>query len=296
MSVKAARPGAAPATVAVEPVDTRLASVRAIYIIWYRDILRYWRDRWRLVASLAQPLLFLVVFGSGLSSALGRGTLFGSATGFTYIQFMYPGIIGMAILFTAIFGAMSIVWDREFGFLKEVLVAPIDRSAVAIGKALGSTTQAMIQGLILLVLAPFVGVKLSPLTVLELIPLAAILAFGLSSFGVALASMMKSLQGFQVVMNFLMMPMFFLSGALFPLTSSLPGWMTWLTHLDPASYGIDPLRRVVLSDSGRPSRVVEQFALTINGQVLPIPLEAGIVLAFGAVMLGIAVMMFQRRD
>ncbi len=296
MSVKAASPGAAPTTAAVEPVDTRLASLRAIYIIWYRDILRYWRDRWRLVASLAQPLLFLVVFGSGLSSALGRGTLFGSAAGFTYIQFMYPGIIGMAILFTAIFGAMSIVWDREFGFLKEVLVAPIDRSAVAIGKALGSTTQAMIQGLILLVLAPFVGVKLSPLTVLELIPLAGILAFGLSSFGVALASMMKSLQGFQVVMNFLMMPMFFLSGALFPLTSSLPGWMTWLTRLDPASYGIDPLRRVVLSDSGRPSRMVEQFALTINGQVLPIPMEAGIVLAFGAVMLGIAVMMFQRRD
>src|SRR5712691_7072206 len=125
------------------------------------------------------------------------------------------------------------------------LVAPIDRSAVAIGKALGSTTQAMIQGLILLVLAPLVGVKLSFLTIAEVIPLAALLAFGLSSFGVALASSMKSLQSFQVVMNFLMMPMFFLSGALFPLTN-LPGWMTVLTRLDPASYGIDPLRRVVL--------------------------------------------------
>jgi len=291
MSVTAA----ASAAPAVAPVDTRMASLRAIYIIWYRDILRYWRDRWRLVASLAQPLLFLVVFGAGLSSSLGRGTVFGTPGGFSYIQFMYPGIIGMAILFTAIFGAMSIVWDREFGFLKEVLVAPIDRSAVAIGKALGGTTQAMIQGLILLVLAPFVGVKLSFLTIVELIPLAALLAFGLSSFGVALASTMKSLQGFQVVMNFLMMPMFFLSGALFPLTN-LPGWMTWLTRLDPASYGIDPLRRVVLSDSGRSSALVERFALTINGQVLPIPLEAGIVLAFGAVMLGIAVVMFQRRD
>jgi ABC-2 type transport system permease protein len=285
----------ASAAPALAPVDTRMASLRAIYIIWYRDILRYWRDRWRLVASLAQPLLFLVVFGAGLSSALGRGTVFGTTGGFSYIQFMYPGIIGMAILFTAIFGAMSIVWDREFGFLKEVLVAPIDRSAVAIGKALGSTTQAMIQGLILLVLAPFVGVKLSFLTVVELIPLAALLAFGLSTFGVALASAMKSLQGFQVVMNFLMMPMFFLSGALFPLTN-LPGWMTVLTRLDPASYGIDPLRRVVLSDSGRSSALVERFGLTINGQVLPIPLEAGIVLAFGAVMLGIAVVMFQRRD
>ncbi len=295
MSVKAqvATPG--PIAAPLAPVDTRLASLRAIYIIWYRDLLRYWRDRWRLVASLAQPLLFLIVFGSGLSSSLGRGTIFGSSTGFSYIQFMYPGIIGMAILFTAIFGAMSIVWDREFGFLKEVLVAPIDRSSVAIGKALGGTTQAMIQGLILLVLAPFVGVKLSLLTVLAMVPLAAVLAFGLSSFGVMLASMMKSLQGFQVVMNFLMMPMFFLSGALFPLTG-LPGWMTVLTRIDPASYGIDPLRRVVLSDSGLPSAVIDRLGLTINGQVLAIPLEAGVMLAFGAVMLGIAVVMFQRRD
>jgi ABC-2 type transport system permease protein len=271
------------------PIDTRIASLRAIYIIWYRDILRYWRDRWRLVASLAQPLLFLVVFGSGLSSALGGA--FSRGAGLSYIQFMYPGIIGMSILFTAIFGAMSIVWDREFGFLKEVLVAPIDRWAVAIGKALGGTTQAMIQGLILLVLAPFIGVKLNLLTVLELLPLAAILAFGLSSFGVMIASMMKSLQGFQVVMNFLMMPMFFLSGALFPLTN-LPGWMTVLTRLDPASYGIDPIRRVVLANSGASSA----YGLTIAGNILSVPMEAGIMFAFGAVMLGIAVVMFQRRD
>src|SRR3982074_2022522 len=127
---------AKPLAVAKAPVDTRIASLRAVYIIWYRDILRYWRDRWRLIASLAQPLLFLVVFGSGLSSSLGGG-LFGGGRGLSYMQFMFPGIIGMSILFTSIFGAMSIVWDREFGFLKEVLVAPIDRWAVAIGKALG---------------------------------------------------------------------------------------------------------------------------------------------------------------
>src|SRR5438128_5687943 len=205
MSVETATKPVITAEAQAAPVDTRTASLRAIYIIWYRDLLRYWRDRWRLVASLAQPLLFLVVFGSGLSSALGRDSLFGASGGFTYIQFVYPGIIGMAILFTAIFGAMSIVWDREFGFLKEVLLAPIDRSAVAIGKALGSTTQAMIQGLILLVLAPFVGIKLNFLPIIELILLADVLAFGLSTFGVALASTMKSLQGFQVVMNFLMM-------------------------------------------------------------------------------------------
>src|SRR5438270_11415473 len=157
MSVETASPTLAPAKPA--PVDTRMATLRAIYIIWYRDILRYWRDRWRLVASLAQPLLFLLVFGSELSSSLGGA--FGRGTGISYIQFMYPGIIGMSILFSAIFGAMSIVWDREFGFLKEVLVAPIDRWSVAVGKALGGTTQAMIQGLRLLVLAPCDGVKLS---------------------------------------------------------------------------------------------------------------------------------------
>ena len=280
--------------VAPRTVDTRIASLRAVYIIWYRDILRYWRDRWRLVASLAQPLLFLVVFGSGLSSSLGGG-LFGGGRGLSYTQFMFPGIIGMSILFTAIFGAMSIVWDREFGFLKEVLVAPIDRWAVAIGKALGSTTQAMVQGLIILVLAPFVGVHLSVLTVLEIIPLAAVLAFGLSSLGVAIASMMRSLQGFQVVMNFLMMPMFFLSGALFPLTN-LPGWMTVLTRLNPASYGIDPLRRVVLSDSGLSNAFVDRIGLTVGGRLLAIPLEVSIVFAFGLVMLGIAVVSFQRRD
>src|SRR5947208_2852988 len=220
------------------PVDTRAASLRAIYIIWYRDILRYWRDRWRLVASLAQPLLFLVVFGSGLSSSLGGA--FGRGSGISYIQFMYPGIIGMSVLFTAMFGAMSIVWDREFGFLKEVLVAPISRAAVAVGKTLGGATQASIQGVIMLALAPVVGVRLTVVNVLELIPMIFVLAFALSAVGVALGARMRSLQGFQMVMNFLMMPLFFLSGALFPLSANLPAWMTVLTRLDPAAYGVDP--------------------------------------------------------
>src|SRR5207247_4870816 len=208
---------------------------------------------------------------------------------------MYPGIIGMSVLFSAIFGAMSIVWDREFGFLKEVLVAPIDRSAVAIGKSLGGATQAMVQGLILLILAPLIGVKLTLGSVVALVPLVFVLAFALSSMGVAIASRMRSMQGFQVVMNFLMMPMFFLSGALFPL-SGLPAWMTILTRLDPATYGMDALRRAVLSQSGLPSAVIDKLGLTINGQVLPIMLEAGIMLAFGIVMLAIAVVSFKRRD
>ena len=274
-------------------------TVRAIYIIWYRDVLRYWRDRARLVASLAQPLLFLIVFGTGLSSALsgagGLGGAAGAAAGLTYTQFIFPGIIGMSVLFSAIFASMSIVWDREFGFLKEVLVAPIDRSAVAIGKSLGGATQAMVQGLILLILAPVIGVKLTLGSVLALIPLVFVLAFALSSMGVAIASRMKSMQGFQVVVNFLMMPMFFLSGALFPL-GGLPVWMTVLTRLDPAAYGMDPLRRVVLGGAGPPSVALDRLGLTLFDTVLPIVAEAAILLGFGFVMLAIAVRNFRVRD
>jgi ABC-2 type transport system permease protein len=272
------------------PVRVKGGLLGAIYIVWWRDLLRYWRDRARVGASLAQPLLYLVIFGTGLASSLGGG--FAAGTGVSYTQFIFPGVISMSVLFTSIFGAMSIVWDREFGFMRELLVAPIDRSAIAIGKTLGGATQAMIQGLILLVLAPFVGVTLDVRTVLEVIGLVFVLAFGLSALGVALASAMRSMQGFQVVMNFLMMPMFFLSGALFPLVG-LPVWMTVLTRLNPASYGIDPIRRVLLGASGFPG---DRLAITIFDQTLPILLESAIVLIFGFVMLGIAVRNFAKRD
>ncbi len=271
------------------------STLRGIFIVWYRDLLRYWRDRVRAIVGLAQPILFLVVFGAGLGSSLGGSFAPGGAPGgLTYAQFVYPGVVGMAVLFSAIFGAMSIVWDREFGFLKEILVAPIDRSAVAIGKALGGATQAMFQGLILLVLAPLIGVKLSIGTILLLIPFLFVLAFALSAMGVAIASRMTSMQGFQIVMNFLMMPMFFLSGSLFPLTG-LPEWMAVLARLNPVTYGMDPIRRIVLGET-LPPDVVNSLSLTVFGQVLPIALEALILLTFGAVMLGIGVMNFRRRD
>ncbi len=270
------------------------SALRAIYIVWYRDLLRFWRDRTRLIGSLAQPLFFLVVFGIGLGSSLGVGFGSGQGGGISYLQFMYPGVIGMAVLFSAVFGAMSIVWDREFGFMKEILVAPVSRSSVAIGKALGGATQAMIQGLILLVLAPVIGVKLTLESVLLLLPFLFVLAFALSSLGVAIASRMTSMQGFQIIMNFLLMPMFFLSGSLFPLTG-LPDWMAVLTRLDPVSYGMDPIRRVVLS-ADLSSGLSDQLGLTVFNQVLPIWLEGGILLIFGFAMLGLAVRNFQRRD
>jgi ABC-2 type transport system permease protein len=266
-------------------------TLRAIYIVWYRDVLRWWRDRSRIIVSLAQPLLFLVVFGVGLGSSLGGGFGAGDTS---YGEFVFPGVLGMAVLFSAVFGAMSIVWDREFGFLKEILVAPIDRSAVAIGKALGGATQAVIQGLILLVLAPVIGIQLTVGSVLLLLPFLFVLAFALSALGVALASRMKSMQGFQVVMNFLVMPMFFLSGSLFPLTG-LPDWMSVLTRLDPVTYGMDPIRRILL-EPALGSNAVGALGLTVFGWTLPIGVEGLVLLAFGAVMLGVAVMNFRRRD
>jgi len=269
--------------------------LRATYIVWRRDLLRYWRDRARVVFSFVQPLLYLVVFGSGLSSALGGGFLAGAGAGgagLSYTQFIYPGVVSMTILFTAIFGAMSIVWDREFGFMRELLIAPIDRTAIAIGKTLGGATQALVQGVVVLVLAPFLGVTLTLTQVVELLGLMSVLAFGLSAFGVAVGSRMRSMQGFQVVMNFVMMPMFFLSGALFPLTG-LPGWMTVLTRIDPASYGVDPIRRVLLGSSGFP---VDRMALTLFDQTVPILAESAVVIAFGLAMMAIGAINFQQRD
>jgi len=268
--------------------------LRGIYVVWWRDLLRYWRDKWRLAASLAQPLLFLLVFGSGLSSAL-RGGFGGAAADIDYIQYIFPGVIAMAVLFTSIFSAASIVWDREFGFLRELLVAPIDRSTLAVGKALGGATQATIQGFIMVALAPVVGVTLTPLVFVTILPLIFVLAFSLSAMGVAIASRMRSMQAFQVVLNFLMLPIFFLSGALFPLTG-LPDWMTVLTRLDPASYGVDPLRRVLLGASGTPEAVIQQLGLTINGQPLPLLGEVAILMGFGLVMLALAVRSFQHQE
>lgn len=265
-------------------------ALHGIYIIWYRDLIRFWRDRARLIASLAQPLLYLLVFGTGLSSAMGAGGPGGPGS---YQQFIYPGVIGMTVLFSAIFGAMSIIWDREFGFLKEVLVAPIDRSAVAIGKALGGATQATIQGLVLLALAPAIKVPLSLRAIVLMIPVTFLLAFALSAMGVAIASRMRSMQGFQMIMNLLMMPIFFLSGALFPLRG-LPAWMTALTRIDPASYGMDPLRRVVLGAGA--GAFGGGAGMTLFGRVLPISVELMVLTVFGFLMLGIAIRNFRVPD
>ena len=283
----------APAAPAARPTRVRVSLVQAILVIWHRDVVRFSRDRTRLLISLAQPVLYLLVFGVGLRASLGSGL--GLPPGVTYLQYLYPGVLGMAVLFTAMFSAMSVVWDREFGFLREILVAPIKRSAVAVGKALGGATQAMVQAVLMLVFAPVVGVKLSVVGVLKLVPLLFVLAFALTSLGVALASRIKSMQAFQTVLTFLVMPMFFLSGALFPV-SNLPGWMTVLTRFDPVAYGMAPIRAAILDGAGVPAAMLDRFTgITIGGYTMPATLDVAILLTFGAAFLGIAMRTLRRR-
>ncbi|HVS34613.1 MAG TPA: ABC transporter permease [Gemmataceae bacterium] len=217
------------------------------YAIWLREIKLFFRERVRIVGMIGQPLLYLLIFGQGLAGYIGslQSSHSGDGkAGVGYLLFMYPGIIGMSVLFTSIFSAMSIIWDREFGFLKEVLVAPAPRWAVATGKILGGATVATLQSAILLALAPLAGVWPTPLMVVLLLLVNFLISCAMTSLGVAIASRMRSMQGFQMIMNFLVMPLYFLSGTMFPVGKA-PAWMTPVMAIDPLTYGVDALRTVV---------------------------------------------------
>jgi ABC-2 type transport system permease protein len=211
-----------------------VSDLRKIYGLWHREVLRYWREKSRIVSSLILPLLWLVVFGSGLRGIQVSGAL-------SYQTYIFPGILGMTLLFTSVFSGVSVIWDREFGFLKEILVAPVSRPTIVIGKALGSGTSALIQGALLLPLSYLVGVHLPPLSFLLLLPTMVIISIGLVSVGLLIASMMTSMEGFNFIMSLVIMPMFFTSGALFPLTSA-PTWLKGFSYINPLTYGVDVLR------------------------------------------------------
>ena len=212
----------------------------AIYILWLREVKRYVRSRPQIIASLAQPLLYLLVLGFGL------GPVFERAGQGSYIQFVGPGVVGMGILFTSIFSGIGLLWDRQFGFLKETLVAPVPRLQIMAGRTLGGATIAMIQGTLVLTVCMIAGFR--PQSWLGL-PMAlvfmALTAIVFAALGTAIGSALKDMQGFQLIMNFLVMPIFFLSGALFPLTN-LPTALTVATRLDPLAYGIDGLRGALI--------------------------------------------------
>jgi ABC-2 type transport system permease protein len=214
-----------------------------IYILWLRQIKRYSRSRSRILGSLAQPLLFLLALGYGF------GAVFQEAGQGNYFEFLAPGIIGMSIIFTAIFSGMEVIWDRQFGFLKETLVAPMSRFNIMIGRTLGGATVATMQGLVVMLISLIFGFH--PLSWLSIIPALMVMfliALLFTSLGTMIASLLDDMQGFQLIINFLVMPLFFLSGALFPL-QGLPKVLTILTRIDPLSYGIDAMRGFLIGTS-----------------------------------------------
>jgi ABC-2 type transport system permease protein len=236
--------------------------MQVIYILWLRQLKRYIRSKSRIVGSLAQPLLFLVALGFGF------GPIFQKAGGGNYLQFLTPGIIAMSILFTALFSGIEIIWDRQFGFLKETMVAPVSRFKIMFGRTIGGATVATIQGLIVFIVSMLIGFRLENIM---LLPVAVFVMFFIAllfaSLGTAIASLLKDMQGFQLIMNFLVMPIFFLSGALFPLTD-LPMVINVITRFDPLSYGVDALRGSLIVGGAHFGLLTDSIVLVILVMVL----------------------------
>ena len=260
-------------------------NLRGVYTIWYRDILRFWHDKIRMMGSITLPLLFLFVFGSGLSSRMGS-----LGPGVDFTQFMFPGIIGMTVLMNSFTAGISVVWDREFGFLKEVLVAPISRASVAVGKTLGAATIALFQGTIILLLAPVIGISLSVGTILALLPLMFLLSAAMGSMGILLATRIRSMEAFQGVMQMLMFPMLFLSGVFFPV-EGLPAWMNILVKLNPATYGITPIRQVMLGTS-----TDSPFTISLLGHTMSLWDNIMVLAAFGVITILLAIWSFGNQE
>jgi len=267
--------------------------LRAIGIVWRRELIRFRSDRLRAITSLVQPVLFLFVLGTGLSGLASHGL----PSGIDFKTFIYPGVLAMSVLFTAIFSAASIVWDREFGFLREMLVAPVSRSAIVIGKCLGGATVSTFQGILILALAGLAHVPYDPVLFLILIGELLLLSFTLTAFGVMMAARITQIQAFMALTQMLVMPLFFLSGALYPL-NGLPGWLTVLTRLNPLTYIVAPMRHAVFSHLNIPPEMINTLSpgLTWFGWPVPVGVSLGIVAVMGATMLGIAIAEFQRTE
>ncbi|OGW41093.1 MAG: hypothetical protein A2Y97_12330 [Nitrospirae bacterium RBG_13_39_12] len=212
--------------------------LNAIYVIVAREFKKFVRERSRLISAIARPLLWLFIVGAGISRLVPRDT------GVPYTQFIFPGIIGMTILFSSIFSSISIIWDKEFGFMKEILVAPVSRFSIVIGKALSGTIVSTLQAIIILALFPVIGFKLSLLQIIQVIFICVFVSFCISSFGIVLATFYESYESFSVIMNFIIMPMFFLSGAMYPVRL-LPDILRMVSKLNPLTYGIDAMKHAI---------------------------------------------------
>jgi ABC-2 type transport system permease protein len=274
------------------PERSVLHDLRAVKIVWHRELIRFFQDRPRIISSLVQPVLFLFVLGTGLSRLAASGT-----GGLNLRTFIFPGVLAMSTMFTALFSAGSIVWDREFGFLREMLVAPVSRSAIVVGKCLGGATVATFQGIVILALAGAVGVPYSPPLLLTLVLELLLLSFSLTALGVMVAARMKNIQSFFAMIQVVLMPMFFLSGALYPL-SNLPTWLGVLTRIDPITYAVDPMRRAVFAHLSIPAAVHNTLDPGVRWGSWRVPtlVELAIVVLIGLAMLGIGIVQFRRTE
>jgi len=251
---------------------------RPVYVICLREFIKFFRERSRLLGTLARPVLWLFVVGNGM------GSLIKPRAGFSYLQFIFPGMIGMTILFSSIFSSISIVWDREFGFMKEMLVAPISRISIVIGKAISGTLISVAQAIIILVLIPFLGIQITVLQFIEVVAAALLVSLCITSLGILIAARLTSFDGFNIIMNFLVMPMLFLSGAMYPVTS-MPQVLRHLTLINPLTYGIDAFKHVLLRDGTPP--LGPEFSLS---------LDLLAVTAISIVMLTLAALSFRKKE
>jgi ABC-2 type transport system permease protein len=280
----------APVAAVHVPASGLRHQVRAATVVWQREMIRFGRDRSRIISSLIQPVLFLFVLGTGLSSLLSTGDV-------DFRTFLFPGVLAMSVLFTAAFSGISIVWDREFGFLREMLVAPVGTTAIMTGKCVGGATVATLQSLVILALAGLVDVPYDLVMMLELVVLLFLMAFMICALGLVLAARVKQIQSAMPLVQLTITPLMFLSGALFPL-SNLPAWLKVVTTLNPMTYAVESIRSVVFDrlDLAPAVRATFDPGITWGGWPVPTAVEVAVVVVTCLVLLGLAVARFARTE
>ena len=266
--------------------------LRAAFVVWQREMIRFSKDRSRVLSSLAQPVLFLFVLGTGLSSLVSAQT--GDVD---FRTFLFPGVLATSVLFTAAFAGISMVWDREFGFLREMLVAPVSTTAILTGKCLGGATVATLQSVVLLLLAGGVGVPYDLLMMVELLVLLFLMAFLITALGLVLAARVKQIQAAMPMVQLIITPMMFLSGALFPI-SGLPAWLSTLVHLNPVTYAVEPLRSTVFDrlDVDAATRAALDPGISWGDWPVPVGVQVLLVIACSVLLLALAVVRFARTE
>ena len=278
--------GAQVATGSPHRATGRASFLQVVRVIWMREVLIYFRDRPRMISAFVMPIMMLVMFGEGLGNSIA--TLPGDIG---YRQFIFPGMVAMIVLMNSVFSGVSIVTDRQFGFLREILVAPVSRTAICIGKITGGATVSLVNGIVMFVMAPILGIDISLEIVAKLIGLIALVSFMLTGLGVAMGSRLRSVESFQMLSQVAIMPAMFLSGIFFPI-NNVPAWMDVIVKLNPVTYAVAPIREIALSEQLKALPADAPFQITHVdwfGYTLSTWEEIGVVVVFGAAMLTIAI-------